>query len=54
MLVPIRFDDTMLHTPSNWAAQFRSRHIGDFQAWKDHDVYQAAFTRLLRDLKAKE
>lgn len=27
--------------------------IGDFRSWKDHDAYQEAFTRLLRDLKAK-
>jgi hypothetical protein len=27
--------------------------IGDFTAWKDHDAYQQAFTRLLRDLKAE-
>ena len=26
---------------------------GDFRAWKDHDAYQQAFTRLLRDLKAE-
>ena len=54
MLFPIRLDDTVLHTPSGWAAQLHSRHIGDFRAWKDHDHYQEAFTRLLRDLKAKE
>jgi hypothetical protein len=29
-----------------------SRHIGDFTNWKDHDSYQQAFDRLLRDLKA--
>jgi hypothetical protein len=32
----------------------RQRHIGDFQRWKDHDAYQLAFTRLLRDLKATD
>jgi hypothetical protein len=32
----------------------RTRHIGDFSRWKDHDAYQQAFERLLRDLKAKE
>jgi hypothetical protein len=54
MLFPIRLDDTVLHMPSGWAAQLRSRHIGDFRGWKDHDAYQTAFTRLLRDLKAKD
>ena len=37
-----------------WAADIRrARHIGDFSRWKDHDVYQRAFERLLRDLKAE-
>jgi len=30
------------------------QHIGDFTHWKDHDSYQKAFERLLRDLKADE
>lgn len=54
MLFPIRLDDAVLHTPSGWAAQLRTRHIGDVHAWKDHDHYQAAFARLLRDLQAKD
>jgi hypothetical protein len=29
------------------------RAIGDFTRWKDHDAYQKAFERLLRDLKAE-
>lgn len=33
MLFPIRLDDTVLHTPSGWAAQLRTRHIGDFQGY---------------------
>jgi len=32
----------------------RTRHIGDFTQWKEHDVYQQAFDRSLRDLKAAE
>ena len=31
----------------------RTRQIGDFANWKDHDAYQKAFERLLRDLKAE-
>jgi hypothetical protein len=31
-----------------------TRNIGDFRRWKTHDVYQKAFDRLLRDLKAAE
>ena len=53
MLFP-SLDAPVLHTPSGWAAQLRSRNIGNFRGWKDHDAYQATFTRLLRDLKAKE
>ena len=32
----------------------RTRHIGDFTKWKDHDSYRKAFDRLLRDLRAEE
>jgi hypothetical protein len=35
-----------------WAHDIkRTRHIGDFSRWKDHDAYQKAFDRLLRDLR---
>lgn len=54
VLFPIRLDDTVLHTPSGWAAQLHTRHIGDFRHWKEHDTYQVAFARLLRDLKAEQ
>jgi len=52
VLFPIRLDDTVLHTPQAWATDIRRmRHIGDFTHWKEHDEYQKAFTRLLRDLQ---
>lgn len=52
-LFPIRLDDAVMETDQAWAASLRrTRHIGDFRAWKDHDQYQKAFERLLRDLKA--
>jgi hypothetical protein len=36
-----------------WAEHIRNtRHIGDFTQWKNHDAYQKAFKRLLRDLRA--
>jgi len=35
------------------AAEVREYFIPDFSNWKDHDAYQAAFDRLLRDLKAE-
>ncbi|HEY7350286.1 MAG TPA: toll/interleukin-1 receptor domain-containing protein [Ktedonobacterales bacterium] len=53
MLFPIRLDYTVMNTPTAWAADIRRmRNIGDFTRWKDHDAYQKAFERLLRDLKA--
>jgi hypothetical protein len=53
VLIPIRLDETVMNTPQAWAADIRRmRHIGDFRQWKDHDEYQIAFSRLLRDLKA--
>ena len=42
-----------MDTDQAWAAKLRrTRHIGDFSRWKDHDAYQQAFESLLRDLKA--
>jgi hypothetical protein len=42
-----------METGEAWAAEIRrTRHIGDFRRWKDHDEYQKAFGRLMRDLKA--
>jgi hypothetical protein len=53
ILFPIRLDDAVIDSPTAWAAHIQhTRHIGDFTSWKDHDSYQKAFTRLLRDLKA--
>jgi hypothetical protein len=53
VLFPVRLDDAVMDTPQAWAADVRrKRHIGDFTRWKDHDHYQMAFRRLLRDLRA--
>jgi hypothetical protein len=53
VLFPITLDDAVMETDQAWAASLRrTRHIGDFRAWKDHDRYQKSFERLLRDLKA--
>jgi hypothetical protein len=35
------------------AREIREYFIPDFSNWKDHDCYQQAFQRLLRDLKAE-
>jgi hypothetical protein len=55
MLFPISLDDAVNEMKVGWPADVRrTRHIGDFTRWKEHDSYQKAFGRLLRDLKAGE
>jgi hypothetical protein len=54
VLFPVRVDDAVFETKEAWAAHLRrSRHIGDFRAWKDHDAYQTALDRVLRDLRVE-
>lgn len=54
VLFPLRLDNTVMETDQAWAADIRrTRHIGDFTIWKDHNAYKKAFKRLLRDLKAE-
>jgi hypothetical protein len=51
----VRIDNTVMSIEAGWPAFIRNtRHIGDFRRWKTQDVYQQAFDRLLRDLKAAE
>jgi len=40
-------------TGKDSAREIREYYIPDFSHWKDHDSYQKAFERLLRDLKAE-
>jgi uncharacterized protein YjbI with pentapeptide repeats len=55
ILFPVRIDNTVMESNKAWAALIRrTRHIGDFTRWKEHDSYQKAFDRLLRDLKAED
>jgi hypothetical protein len=52
VLFPVRVDDAVMKTKKAWAAKLRrSRNIGDFRDWKNHDAYQRAFGRVLRDLR---
>ena len=38
-----------MDTTEQWADDIRrTRHIGDFTRWKEHDAYQKALDRLLR------
>jgi hypothetical protein len=60
-LFPVRLVD--FETLKNWecfdadtgkdsAREIREFFIPDFSEWKNHDAYQKAFQRLLKDLKA--
>jgi hypothetical protein len=62
VLFPVRLID--FETLRNWefldpstgkdfALEIQEYFIPDFSKWKDHDSYQKAFDRLLRDLKAE-
>jgi hypothetical protein len=54
VLFPVKIDAAVEQSTTAWAALLRrTRHIGDFSQWKDHDSYRKAFERLLRDLKAE-
>ena len=54
VLFPIRLDETVMESKLGWAADVkRSRHIGDFTQWKDHDQYKTGFERLMQDLKVE-
>jgi hypothetical protein len=55
LLFPVRLDDAVIDCPRAWAADIRrTRHIGDFRKWKDHDSFQKSLDRLLRDLKSQD
>jgi hypothetical protein len=52
VLFPIRLDDAAMETDQVWTASLRrTRHIGDFRNWKNHDAFKKGFERLLRDLE---
>lgn len=52
VLFPIRLDDTVMDAATSWAADIRrTRQIGDFSGWKNHDLYREAFERLLQALQ---
>jgi uncharacterized protein YjbI with pentapeptide repeats len=55
VLFPVRVDDAVFETKEAWATKLRAgRNIGDFRAWKDHDAYQTALKRVLRDLQVEK
>jgi uncharacterized protein YjbI with pentapeptide repeats len=52
VLFPVRLDDAVMETAEAWAGKLRdNRNIGDFRRWKNHDAYEKALERVLRDLK---
>src|SRR5271157_908436 len=54
VLFPIRVDEAVMEATQAWAADIRrTRHIGEFGDWRNHESYKKAVERLLRDLKAE-
>src|SRR6266496_1351480 len=55
VLFPIRLDQAVLTCTTLWAEDIRhTRHIGDFERWKEHDAYQKSLQRLLRALNSSK
>jgi uncharacterized protein YjbI with pentapeptide repeats len=53
VLFPVRLDDAVFSVNGGWPALVtNTRNIGDFRKWKEHDMFQETFARLLRDLKS--
>jgi hypothetical protein len=50
VLFPVRLDEAVMNTNEAWSAKLRTRNIGDFRKWKDHDAYKHSLARVLRDL----
>jgi hypothetical protein len=45
----------VIKTTKPWAGKLRdNRNIGDVRRWKDHDAYEKALERVLRDLKVTQ
>jgi len=54
VLFPIKLDEAVMQTNLPWAANIRrTRHVGDFTKWKNHDNYWKAFSRLLTALQSE-
>ena len=55
VLFPLRLDDYIfMGWQHHRQADVTAKNVGDFTRWKEHDSYQKACERLLRDLKAEE
>ncbi len=54
VLFPIRLDDAIQRALSDWPAFIQnSLQIADFSRWREEGAYQAAFQRILDDLKKR-
>ena len=52
VLFRVRIDEATFTINEAWATKLRNnRNIGDFRNWEDHDPYQKALARLLRDMR---
>ncbi|TVL97721.1 MAG: hypothetical protein CV087_22090 [Candidatus Brocadia sp. WS118] len=52
VLFPLRIDNTVFINEKGWASYLKNtRHIGDFTNWKDKNLYQKSYNRLIQDLK---
>jgi len=55
VLFPIRLDSASMNYATGWAASIQSkRHIGNFEHWKQQDIYRKALNRLLLDLQVEK
>jgi TIR domain len=50
-VLPLRVDDAIEERGSGWVDACRSRHIGDFRAWRDDARYRAALESLLSAIR---
>jgi len=51
-LISIMLDQAIFKTTIGWASSLKAtRNIGNFCDWKDHNSFQQAFERLLRDIR---
>jgi hypothetical protein len=51
VILPLRIDAAFKHTDVPWFVELRNtRHIADFEQWRDSTAYDQALRRLVRDL----
>ena len=54
VLIPVRLDDSIFKHDTGWASFLKnSRNVGDFSNWKNHDLYNTNFKKLLDAINKK-